>query len=802
MKVLVIGSGGREHALVWKIAQSKKVDKTYCAPGNPGTSELAENIALDVLDLTGLLKFAKDNNIGLTVVGPENPLIDGIVDLFTKNNLAIIGPNKNAARIEGSKVFAKKLLLKYKIPTADFAVFDDYHYAHKYIKTHAYPLVIKADGQCFGKGVTVCYSENEAVKFLKLIMLDKVYGQSGNQVIIEECLIGQEVSFMVATDGKDFVTFLTSQDHKRIFDDDRGPNTGGIGAYAPVPFVDKKLINKIEKEIVAPTIKAMVKEGCLYQGILYPGIIITREGPKVLEFNCRFGDPETQPLLMLLKTDLIDIFEAIVEKRIKNLKLDWYRGFSACVVMTSKGYPGDYDKEKIIYGLPKPFTRGPLANTVSIFHSGTKQVAGKVVTNGGRVLGITAFGKNLNSALKNVYKNIGINGVHFSGMHYRKDIGKNGLIKHFESLINYTMRLTYKKSGVDYSLLDPVKKLAQKEGLKTRVNLKSTEFKEVSESRGETAYILESDDCYFAFVEEGLGTKNLIADEMRKVTGKTYYDVVAYDAVISIIMDLTTVGAKPISVMSYWAVGDSNWFADRKRMHDFIKGWKKACDFVGVSWGGGETPTLSNIINPKTIDLAGAGFGIIKPKNRIVLGDKLRTGDVIILFESSGIHVNGLTLARKISDKLPLKYATRLSNGITYGESLLIPTLSYTNMVEELLNKIDIHYMVNITGHGWRKIMRAIKNFTYVINDIGDVPPLFTFIQEHSGLSDSEMYATFNMGAGFAIMTDQSQVKKTIEIADKHKIKCWVGGKIRKGAKQVIIRSKNIIYTNRDLKIR
>ena len=427
MKVLVIGAGGREHALVWKIAKSHKVDKIYCAPGNPGTSQLAENISLDVSDLSGLLKFAKDKKIGLTVVGPENPLIDGIVDLFTKNKLAIIGANKKAARIEGSKVFAKKLLLKYKIPTADFAVFDNYDYAVSYLQKQKFPLVIKADGQSLGKGVAVCQSQTEAQKFLKLLIIEKVFGKSGDQIIIEECLTGPEVSFIVATDGTNFVSFLPSQDHKRVFDNDMGKNTGGMGAYAPVPFVSRALIKRIEKEIVGPTLKAMSEEGSDYHGILYPGIILTKDGPKVLEFNCRFGDPETQPLMMLLKTDIIDVFEAIVKKKVRNLKLDWYKGSSVCVVLTSKGYPGNYDKGKVIDGLLKPFVRGPLANAVSIFHSGTKKVDGKVVTNGGRVLGITARGNNLSSALKNVYKNIGKNGVHFSGMHYRTDIGKKGL---------------------------------------------------------------------------------------------------------------------------------------------------------------------------------------------------------------------------------------------------------------------------------------------------------------------------------------------------------------------------------------
>lgn len=423
MKVLVIGSGGREHVLVWKIAQSKRVSKIYCAPGNPGIEEIAEAVSIKAEELDKLVQFAKSKKIDLTVVGPEVPLIYGIVDLFEKEGLKIIGPSKKAAQIEGSKVFSKKLMLKYKIPTAQFAVFDDYPLAKTFLKSQKYPLVIKADGQCAGKGVAVCKDEPSGQKFLKQLMIDKFFGDSGNKVIIEECLKGQEVSFMAATDGKDFVTLLPSQDHKPVFDGDRGPNTGGMGAYAPVPFVNKKLIKKIEKEIVAPTIAAMAKEGCLYQGILYPGLILTKDGPKVLEYNCRFGDPETQPVLFLLKSDIIDLFQAILNQRIKNIKLRWMKGSAVCVVLASKGYPGEYEKGKEIFGLDKIAGK----KEVVTFHAGTRKINRKIVTNSGRVLGVTSRGTNLKNAINNVYKNIGKNGVHFPGMHYRKDIGRKGL---------------------------------------------------------------------------------------------------------------------------------------------------------------------------------------------------------------------------------------------------------------------------------------------------------------------------------------------------------------------------------------
>ncbi len=424
MKVLVIGSGGREHALVWKITQSPKVNKIFCAPGNPGTASLqkTKNINIAVDDLKKLVAFAKAEKIDMTLVGPEVPLVAGVVDIFNKNNLPIIGPSKKAAQIEGSKIFAKQLMKKYGIPTALFKTFTNFTKALTYIKTQKYPLVVKADGLSAGKGVAVCKTYTQAKNFLTQLMHDKIFKDSGSRVVVEECLVGQEVSFMVATDGTDFVSLLPSQDHKRVFDGDLGPNTGGMGAYAPVPFVDMKLIKKIEKEIVGPTIAALRKEGCTYKGILYPGIILTKEGPKVLEFNCRFGDPETQPLMSLLDTDIITIFTAIQKGTVEKLKLKWKKGAAVCVILTAKGYPGNPQKGQEIKGLMK------LPKNVVVFHSGTAQEKNKIVSSGGRVIGVTTVGKNLKTALKIVYSAIDSRGIHFSGMHYRKDIGRKGLM--------------------------------------------------------------------------------------------------------------------------------------------------------------------------------------------------------------------------------------------------------------------------------------------------------------------------------------------------------------------------------------
>ncbi len=416
MKILIIGSGGREHALGWKLKQSPQVKKIYFAPGNPGTKEIGENIPnIEATDIKKLLKFAKDKKIDLTVIGPETVLVLGIADVFRKEKLNIIGPSKKASQIEGSKTFAKEIMKKYKIPTAQYFAFSDLDQAKKHLNKTQYPLVIKANGLCMGKGVAVCKNKKEAEIFLKQLV--------GKKIIIEECLYGQEVSFMVITDGKDFLSFLPSQDHKRLIDNDRGPNTGGMGAYTPVPFVDKKLIKQIEKEIVEPTIRGMAKEGCLYQGILYPGLILTKEGPKVLEYNCRFGDPETQPLMMQLESDLVEIFLAQQKKQLKNKKLIFKKGFSVGVVLASAGYPEDYKKGDQIHGLDK------IKNEeVKVFQAGTKKLNQKIVTNGGRVLTVTASGATLKETIEKTYQYIGKKGVYFKNMQFRKDIGKNGLI--------------------------------------------------------------------------------------------------------------------------------------------------------------------------------------------------------------------------------------------------------------------------------------------------------------------------------------------------------------------------------------
>ncbi len=421
MKVLVVGSGGREHALVWKLSKSKKVKKIFCAPGNAGIGQIAKCINIKASDIRGLLEFAQRNKIGLTVVGPEAPLADGIVDEFQKKRLKIFGPDRKAAQIEASKAFAKELMRKYHIPTAAFRIFSTAAEAIGFCKSVEFPVVIKADGLAAGKGVYVVHDLKQATKAIEQIMVDRTYGKAGEKVVVESCLRGQEVSVMCFVDGKSFVPMLSSQDHKQLYEGDKGPNTGGMGAYCPTTLVDKDLMEQIQDYVIVPTIKGLQKEGITYRGILYAGLMITETGPKVLEFNCRFGDPETQVVLPLMKNDLFDVLMATINSKLSSVnRLDWKPDSAACVVMASKGYPGNYGKGKTIGGLQKVND-----NQTEVFHAGTDGKGNQIVTAGGRVLGVVSTDKSLKQALTRAYKSV--NKIRFDGAYYRRDIGSRVL---------------------------------------------------------------------------------------------------------------------------------------------------------------------------------------------------------------------------------------------------------------------------------------------------------------------------------------------------------------------------------------
>ena len=421
MKVLVIGSGGREHALVWKISQSASKPKIYCAPGSAAIGELAESVAIDPDQIEQLADLAEKQRIDLTVVGPEQPLTLGIVDVFESRGLRIFGPNKAAAQLEGSKAFAKEILQSNNIPTASFGTFTEATAAKQYLSQHMPPYVVKADGLAGGKGVLICSGSREAELAIDDILVRKAFGQAGEKVVIEEFLDGEEVSFMVLTDGEHILPMASSQDHKRVFDNDQGPNTGGMGAYSPAPIVTRAIHERILRDILAPLLAGLKKKEIRYRGVIYVGLMITKEGPKVLEFNARFGDPECQPIMMRLKSDLIPLLEATIDGKLNDIQPEWYDEAAVCVVLCAAGYPGSYDKAKEIHGLDK------LRNWQGgfVFHSGTVKENSRWSTSGGRVLGVTARGRSITAAVEKAYRAVGE--ISWEGMHYRKDIAYRAL---------------------------------------------------------------------------------------------------------------------------------------------------------------------------------------------------------------------------------------------------------------------------------------------------------------------------------------------------------------------------------------
>lgn len=448
MKILVIGSGGREHAIIWKLKQSQGFPKIYCAPGNGGISQDAQIVNIQSDDIKGLLDFAVKEKIDLTIAGPESPLAQGIVDRFMRKGLSIFGPTKELALLEASKAYAKETMQRFNIPTAGFEIFDhpdkaiDFTNRPCLFAAH-YPVVVKADGLAAGKGVIICRDRHQAQLAIEDMMVRKVFGKSGEKIIIEECLAGEEASILVISDGINVIPLASSQDHKRVFDGDKGPNTGGMGAYSPAPVVTEEMHNRIMNEIIYPLLNGLAKENKFYKGILYAGIMITKEGPKVLEFNVRFGDPETQVILPRLKTDLVELCFASIEDKIDEIKLEWKDMASVCVVLSSGGYPGEYKKGLEISGLEEALWEGS-PNTY-IFHAGTKrsQVTGypstslragrsqvKYISDGGRVLNVVSLGDNISQAIDKVYK--AAHKIKFEGIHYRKDIGHRALERYLE----------------------------------------------------------------------------------------------------------------------------------------------------------------------------------------------------------------------------------------------------------------------------------------------------------------------------------------------------------------------------------
>ena len=422
VKLLIVGSGGREHALAWKLKQSPAIERIFCAPGNAGTEEIGENVTIKASDLPGLARFAKENRIDLTVVGPDDPLAAGLVDLFDAEGLRVFGPTKSAARLESSKIFAKELMRQKRIPTARAAIFDKEEAAGAFLRESRFPIVIKADGLALGKGVIVAKDVEEGLATIDAMLKERRFGEAGTRLLIEECLTGSECSLHALVDGNSYRMLATARDHKRAFDGDTGPNTGGMGAFSPANNFSAQLQAQFDREVMEPLLEGLRESGVNFRGLLFPGLMITADGARVLEFNCRFGDPETQAILPRMKSDLLSLLEATIDGKLEGTTIEWDERAAVTVVLASGGYPGTYDVGKPISGLETACSQG-----VHVFHAGTRREKGKIVTAGGRVLAVTALGETVAAARERAYEAVAQ--IHFEGCHYRRDIALSAVAR-------------------------------------------------------------------------------------------------------------------------------------------------------------------------------------------------------------------------------------------------------------------------------------------------------------------------------------------------------------------------------------
>ncbi|MEP7286044.1 MAG: phosphoribosylamine--glycine ligase [Chloroflexota bacterium] len=754
MKVLVIGSGGREHTLAWKLAQSPQVQHIFVAPGNAGTEWSAEsgrassvNVAVKADDIATLLDFAQQNAIDLTIVGPEAPLSAGIVDTFMAAGLKIFGPAQSAAQLESSKAFAKAFMQRHNIPTAAYQAFDTFEEAAEFIDEFAISgrsVVVKADGLAAGKGVIVCETVEEALQALHRVLIDHEFGSAGSQVVIEERLSGPEVSVLAFCDGQDVLLMPPARDHKRVFDDDQGPNTGGMGAYSDMhqPLIEPALLQEIKDRVLLPTVRGMAAEGTLFRGILYAGLMLTPDGFKVLEFNTRFGDPETQVILPLLKADLVEILLACIEGSLSEYPQSnslWRDSACAAVVLTAPGYPGEYPKGLLITGLE-------CVPQAEVFHAGTtRDSQNQVVTAGGRVLAVSACGETLTQALNQAYT--GVEQIHFEGMHYRHDIGRPALTEAKDHLLEAQGNV-YRLAGVDIDASNRAKSLMA-------AAVKSTYTPAVLGGIGafgglyDAGQLQQMNAPVLVASTDGVGTKMKVASRFGQ------WDTIGHDLVNHCINDILVQGARPLFFLDYVA---SSAIAP-EQIAAIVGGIAAACRAVGCVLLGGETAEMPGVYVGGEFDLVGTIIGVVE-RAKIIDGSRIQPGDLIVGLPSSGLHTNGYSLARRALSELDWTIF-RPELDCTIGEALLAVHRSYIPEIERLQSAgIDIKGLAHITGGGLiENPPRIFPDGTGAILHKGTwpIPTIFSLIQTTGDVSEAEMYRVFNMGLGMLAIIPPDQ---------------------------------------------
>ncbi|KAJ1946882.1 Bifunctional purine biosynthetic protein ade1, partial [Kickxella alabastrina] len=787
LKVLIIGSGGREHALAWALAKSGKVSKVFVAPGNGGTATASDKIEnVDIghskSDFPALVKFAQAQNVGLVIPGPEQPLVDGVTDAFKSVGIPTFGPSAKAAHIEGSKAFSKDFMKKHNIPTAAYGNFTDYEQARAFIQAASFDVVIKASGLAAGKGVLMPTTKEEALQALKSVMVDREFGSAGDEVVIEELLVGQEISVLAVSDGYTVVSFPAAQDHKRAYDGDAGPNTGGMGAYAPAPVATAQLLKAIHKTVLQPSIDGMRRDGFPFVGCLFTGFMLTADGPKVLEYNCRFGDPETEVVLPLLadSCDLAEVFLAAAEGRLDAVPLEFKDGFAATVVLASEGYPGAYPKGREI-------SIGALAEGTQVFHAGTQRKGDSVVTSGGRVLTVTGVSDTLQGALDRAYASV--KAVKFEGGFYRSDIGFRAVEYLQKTGTNKPSGgLSYADAGVDIDagnrlvdLIKPIVKATRRAGTDSDIggfggvfDLKATGYK----------------DPVLVSATDGVGTKLKIAHEMK------IHDTVGVDLVAMQVNDIIVQGAEPLFFLDYYACGHLDVEATR----DFVKGVADGCIQSGCALIGGETAEMPGLYAEGDYDVAGFAVGAVERSQILPRMSEIGAGDVLVGLASSGVHSNGFSLVRKVVAHAGLDFHSRCpweQQGRSVGEALLTPTRIYVKSLLPLIHQRVIKGMAHITGGGFTdNIPRVLPKSVGADIDAEawELPEVFKWVKRAGGVAAEEMARTFNCGIGMVLVVAPEHVRTVVDALNGSGEQAYVIGGLtafggEQGEEQVVVRN-------------
>jgi len=774
LKVLLVGAGGREHALAWKLAQSPQLARLYIAPGNAGTAELGENLALNVEDIPGLVQAARRYAVDLVVIGPEVPLTLGLTDALQQAGIRVFGPTQAAAQIEGSKAFSKAFMARHQLPSARYAAFHDYTKAAAYLHSLAAPIVLKADGLAAGKGVLLPESVTEALAALHAMLVESSFGAAGNTVIIEERLSGEEVSLLAFSDGLTVRAMPPAQDHKRLLAEDHGPNTGGMGAYAPAPVCPPELAEHIVQTIIQPAVDGLRAEGMPFVGVLFAGMMLTPQGPKVLEFNCRFGDPETQAILPLLDSDLLEILVACARGCLAEVDIRWKAGACACIVLAAGNYPQGSANGLPISGLTATCPDG------MVFHAGTRLQAGQVVATGGRVLGISAWAPDLRQALAAGYACI--ENIHFEGMQFRKDIGHRAL--------NHTHMpprphvaagpargsLSYAQSGVNIDAGNRAVALMS-------AAVRSTYTPAVLAGIGSFGGLFDASALQgmrhpvLVASTDGVGTKVKLAAQAQR------YHTIGQDIVNHCINDILVQGALPLFFLDYFATAR----LQPEVTAEIVTGIATACKAAGCVLLGGETAEMPGVYTAGEFDVAGTIVGVVE-RERILPRPDLHPGDLLVGLPSSGPHTNGYSLIRQVFQDTPL--VTHFAElGSTLADALLAPHRSYLGWLQPILDlePSPVKALAHLTGGGFiENIPRILPADISAVVHWGSwpMPPLFSLIQSRGDIAWDEMARVFNLGIGMLVVVAPADLDRLQAALPQPG---WVIGELAAGEKKVVL---------------